>query len=97
MEKREGRPKLDVTCLANCPLQPGHKTPSNTVLLHVLSVIVTQHLPDTLVPSTALFGSFSCMLLFAATNLNWCLLLLLVLLATLDSTSYEALLHFVEP
>ena len=55
---------------------------------------MTQHLPDTLVPSTALFGSFSCMLLYAATNLNFCLLFLLVLLATLDSTSYEAFITF---
>ena len=31
MKKREGRPKLDLlTCLVNCPLQPGHETPSNT-------------------------------------------------------------------
>ena len=29
VEKREGRPKLYVTCLVDCPLQPGHKTPSN--------------------------------------------------------------------
>ena len=35
------------------------------------------------------------MYLFAATNQKWCLLLLLVLLATLDSTSNEAFITFV--
>ena len=40
MEKGEGRPKLDVTCLVDYPLQPGHKTPSKVIVVHFLVIVV---------------------------------------------------------